>query len=477
MSILSSVSEAVSRTETTIPVGSVTRSVGLLLESAGPPARVGDKCHVYTGSGGPPIICEVVGFTEEQILLMPFDDVQDIGAGSRVEVAGHQMTVPVGEAMLGRVLDGLGNPIDALGAIGSDAEYPVNADPPPALARRKINQVLPLGVRAIDGLLTCGLGQRVGIFAGPGVGKSSLLGMIARNAKADVNVIALIGERGREVGEFIERDLGPEGLKRSVVVVATSDQTPVLRLRGAQVATAIAEYFRDAGRNVLLMMDSVTRFAWAQREIGLATGEPPTRNGYTPSVFAALPRLLERAGSSEKGSITALYTVLVEGEEMDDPVASTVRATLDGHVVLSRKLATMGHYPAIDVLESVSRLMTEIATEEHIMMAQEIRASVATYRESEDLINLGAYVSGTNPRVDRAIVLREPTNVLLRQRTTENTSFGDTLAAMEEILSVPQPPTPQGLAQDLQVQGRAPGDDMLAPFEAARLDSPQAQSH
>ena len=457
MTVLARVSDAIREAQAARATGAVSRSIGLLLESAGPPARIGEKCLVHADKNRAPIVCEVVGFTDERLLLMPFEEVQDIGAGSRVELVGGQMTVPVDESMLGRVLDGLGEPMDGLGPIHSKQSYPVNSDPPPALSRTKINQALHLGVRAIDGLVTCGVGQRLGIFAGPGLGKSVLLGTIARNTKADVNVIALIGERGREVGEFVERNLGPKGLKRSVVVAATSDRPPVLRMRGAQVATAIAEYFRDTGRNVLLMMDSVTRFAWAQREVGLATGEPPTRNGYTPSVFAALPRLLERAGNNAAGSITALYTVLVEGDEMDDPVASTVRATLDGHIVLSRRLAAMGHYPAIDVLDSVSRLMPQICSDEHNMMAQELRALIAAYRESEDIINLGAYVSGTNARVDRAIVLKEPIDALLRQSAQEATTFEDTLAGMEEILSVPQPVEENARARKLQA-----GEEMRA---------------
>lgn len=454
MTVLSRIREAVREVPRANATGKVARSVGLLLESLGPPARIGEKCVVHSTSGRPPIVCEVVGFTGERLLLMPFEEVHDVGAGSVVEVVGGQMTVPVADQMLGRILDGLGQPIDGMAPIAAEAHYPVNADPPPALSRRKISQALPLGVRALDALITCGVGQRMGIFAGPGVGKSSLLGMIARNTKADINVIALIGERGREVGEFVERDLGPEGLKRSVVVCATSDQPPVLRMRGAQVATAIAEFFRDRGHNVLLMMDSVTRFAWAQREVGLATGEPPTRNGYTPSVFAALPRLLERAGNSATGSITALYTVLVEGDDMDDPVASTVRATLDGHIILSRRLASLGHYPAIDVLESVSRVMPQICDETHRTMAREIRAAMAAYGESEDLINLGAYVAGTNPRVDRAVTLKEPIDILLRQSEYEPSGLDDTRAAMEEILSIPQPNADrrQAVAGKLQTQ-------------------------
>jgi len=470
VTVLSRIRAAVREVPRANATGKVARSVGLLLESLGPPARIGEKCVVHSTSGRPPIVCEVVGFTGERLLLMPFEEVHDVGAGSVVEVVGGQMTVPVADQMLGRILDGLGQPIDGMAPITAEAHYPVNADPPPALSRRKISQPLPLGVRALDALITCGVGQRMGIFAGPGVGKSSLLGMIARNTTADINVIALIGERGREVGEFVERDLGPEGLKRSVVVCATSDQPPVLRMRGAQVATAIAEFFRDRGHNVLLMMDSVTRFAWAQREVGLATGEPPTRNGYTPSVFAALPRLLERAGNSATGSITALYTVLVEGDDMDDPVASTVRATLDGHIILSRRLASLGHYPAVDVLESVSRVMPQICDDTHRTMAREVRAAMAAYRESEDLINLGAYVAGTNPRVDRAVTLKEPIDILLRQAEYEPSGLEDTRAAMEEILSIPQPIADprQAVAGKLQMQESAG----VQPAAAGR---PQAQ--
>ncbi len=438
MSLMTRVREAVRETATVRATGVVARAVGLLLESMGPPARIGEKCLIHAGQDRSPITCEVVGFTDERLLLMPFEEVLQIGAGSIVESLGGQMSVGVGQEMLGRVLGGLGEPVDGLGPLRCLEDYPVNGDPPSALSRRKIAEVLPLGCRAIDGLLTCGVGQRMGIFAGPGLGKSTLLGMMARNAQADVSVIALIGERGREVGDFIERDLGPEGLRHSVVVVATSDQPPVMRMRGAQVATSVAEYFRDQGANVLLLMDSLTRFAWAQREVGLATGEPPTRNGYTPSVFAALPRLLERAGNSAGGSITGLYTVLVDGDDMDEPVASAVRATLDGHIVLSRPLAAMGHYPAIDTLNSVSRVMPQICSPEHLMMAQEIRAALAAYKETEDLINLGAYIGGTNPRVDRAITLKHPIEVLLRQGATEASSFEDTVAAMEEILSIPQ---------------------------------------
>ena len=451
MSLLDRVRGSVHHVPVGCARGTVVRSVGLLLESIGPPARIGEKCLVHAGLTRAPIICEVVGFTGERLLLMPFEEVQEIGAGSIVESIGGQMLVPVGEAMLGRVVSGLGDPIDDCGPLHCEHAYPINGDPPSALSRAKITRILPLGVRALDALVTCGVGQRLGIFAGPGVGKSTLLGMIARNTQAEINVIGLIGERGREVGEFVERDLGPEGLKRSVIVVATGDEPPVMRMRAAQATTAVAEYFRDQGCSVLLMMDSITRFAWAQREVGLATGEPPTRNGYTPSVFAALPRLLERAGNSSKGSITALYTVLVDGDDMDEPVASAARATLDGHIILSRRLATMGHYPAVDVLESVSRVTTQVCSPEHIIMAQEIRAALASYREAEDLINLGAYVSGTNPRIDRAIALRGPIEVLLRQGSHEASGFEDTVAGMEEILSVPQQISPQVHGAKLQI--------------------------
>jgi FliI/YscN family ATPase len=379
------------------------------------------------------MLAEVVGFRGDSLQMMALGPTESIAMGSEVVAAGSFVLCP-SDDWLGRVVDGLGRPLDGRPLPQGRAPCPVQGRPPAPLQRQRITEPMPLGVRALDGLLTCGRGKRLGIFAGAGVGKSTLLGMIARAARADVNVIALIGERGREVREFIERDLGAEGLARSVVVVATGDEPPLVRIKGAYVATAIAEYFRDQGSHVLLMMDSVTRFAWAQREVGLASGEPPTRNGYTPSVFAALPRLLERAGCGERGSITGLYTVLVEGDDLADPAADAARSILDGHVVLSRQLAGKGHYPAVDVLASVSRLMSDITTPDHRAAAQKLREALTHYQETEDLINLGAYVAGSNPRVDEAIALHGPITAYLRQHTHEVSDFAQTVTALERTV-------------------------------------------
>jgi flagellum-specific ATP synthase len=413
--------------------GRVTQVVGLVVESEGPSAHLGDICYIYNRGGDDAVLAEVVGFKQQLLLLMPLGELGRIGQGSRVINSHRSLTVAVGRSLLGRVLDPLGQPIDGLGPIDSQKRYPVHRTPPAAMQRRRIREPLTFGVRAIDGLLSVGHGQRVGIFAGSGVGKSTLLGSIARGSSADVNVVALIGERGREVREFIERDLGPEGLSRSVVVVATSDQPAVVRLKGALAATAIAEYFRDQGKHVMLMMDSLTRFAWAQREIGLAIGEPPTTRGYTPSVIAMLPRLLERAGNSETGSITGLYTVLVEGDDLNEPVADAARSILDGHIVLKRELAAFGHYPAIDVLGSVSRLMNDIVDPSHRSAAQAVRELIATYKSSEDLIQLGAYVAGSNPQVDRAIALRPEVQKFLIQQPEERTEWEDTTQRLKEL--------------------------------------------
>lgn len=413
----------VGRTDTVRVNGRVSQVIGVLVESRGPACGVGEICEIHIGRNETPVLAEVVGFKESHTLLMPFGSVANIRPGSQVIATGSSLRVSVGRELLGRVLDGLGNPLDGKGSIHEEAEVSASAQPPHPLSRRRISECLPLGVRAIDGLLTVGKGQRIGIFAGSGVGKSTLLGMIARNTAADVNVIALIGERGREVLDFLEKDLGEEGLARSVIVVATSDQAPVIRLRGAQVATAIAEYFRDHGSDVLLMMDSVTRVAWAQREIGLAAGEPPTTRGYTPSVFAVLPQLLERSGTGARGSITGLYTVLVEGDDMNEPVADTVRGILDGHIVLSRDLAAKNHYPAIDVLPSVSRLMPEVTTKLHRKCAGTMRDVLATYRSSEDLINIGAYAKGSNPSIDFALSKIEGVNAFLKQSVDEKVNF------------------------------------------------------
>ncbi|GBF71999.1 flagellar protein export ATPase FliI [Paenibacillus sp. 598K] len=407
--------------------GKVTQVIGLTVESEGPDASVGDVCLIYPAKAAKPIKAEVVGFRDNKVILMPLGDLQSIGPGCDVVGTGKPLTVQVGSELLGKVLDGLGQPLDGSFIPKRMPHYSTNNLPGNPLARPRVQEPLSIGVRAIDGLLTVGRGQRVGIFAGSGVGKSTLLGMIARNTSADVNVIALIGERGREVLEFMEKDLGPEGLARSVVVVATSDQPALIRMKGALIATSIAEYFRDRGLNVMLMMDSVTRYAMALREVGLAIGEPPATRGYTPSVFAALPKLLERAGTGPSGSITAFYTVLVDGDDMNEPIADAVRGILDGHIVLSRAIAHKGHYPAIDILQSVSRVMKEIVTEEHQDAANELKRLLAVYRDSEDLINIGAYQSGSNREIDRAIEYIDRINGYTQQKTTENVGLDDSI--------------------------------------------------
>jgi flagellum-specific ATP synthase len=407
--------------------GRVSKLIGLTVESQGPAVNMGEICMIYPLRGDAPIISEVVGFRGETVLLMPLGEMGGIGPGSKVVATGELFQVEVGENLLGRVIDGLGAPIDGRSRPEFHKKYPVLNQPPNPLLRNRILEPMPLGVKALDGLLTIGKGQRIGIFAGSGVGKSTLMGMIARNTKADINVIGLIGERGREVREFIENDLGEEGLSRSVVVVATSDKPALVRVKGALLATAIAEYFRDMGKDVVLMMDSLTRFSMAQREIGLAVGEPPVTRGYTPSVFAVLPQLLERAGNSDKGSITGLYTVLVDRDDMNEPISDAVRGILDGHVVLSRRLATQGHFPAIDVLESISRVMPNIITDEHLRAAQSFKEVMAVYKESEDLISIGAYLKGTNPHIDHAIDKREIFRDFLTQQVRENVTFDETL--------------------------------------------------
>lgn len=395
-------------------IGTVTRLVGLTIEGRGPLCTVGELCRIHPLGGGQPIPAEVVGFHERAVLMMPLGDVAGLGPGSRIESLGRPLAVRVGEDAMGRVLDGLGRPLDGGPPIRGGL-FPLDNHPPQPLRRRRVQEPLSLGVRAVDALLTCGKGQRLGIFSGSGVGKSTLLAMMARNTEADVACIGLIGERGREVREFLERDLGEEGLRRSVVVVATSDQPPLVRIKAALLVTAIAEYFRDQGRDVLLLMDSVTRVALAQREVGLATGEPPATRGYTPSVFTFLARLLERAGPGERGSITGLYTVLVEGDDMLEPVADTVRGILDGHVVLSRRLAERNHYPAIDVLASVSRLMIELASPEQWAAAGRVREILSTYAQAEDLVNIGAYQPGANPGIDRALSRIDDVRAFLQQ--------------------------------------------------------------
>jgi flagellum-specific ATP synthase/type III secretion protein N (ATPase) len=416
------------------PTGQVTRVIGLTVESRGISARIGEVCDIVVPGEAIPVKSEVVGFLDNNTLLMPLGELRGIYPGCTVVPSGRSLTVRVGQHLLGRIIDGLGKPIDwEEPNWNTGAETAVDNTPPNPLYRKRINDILATGVKAIDGLLTCGKGQRLGIFSGSGVGKSTLLGMIARHGSADVNVIALIGERGREVREFIEKDLG-EGLAKSVVVVATSDQPALVRLKGAFVASAIAEYFRDQGKDVLLMMDSVTRFAMAQREVGLAVGEPPATKGYTPSVFALLPKLMERSGMGVNGSITAFYTVLVEADDMSEPIADAVRGILDGHIVLSRGLASKAQYPAIDILESVSRLMPELATEEHYKTAMSIKENIAIYRDSEDLINIGAYVRGSNAKIDKAIKYSDPISSFLKQGINSGYSFEEVIAAMADII-------------------------------------------
>jgi flagellum-specific ATP synthase len=414
----------------------VVEVAGLVVESAGPNAAIGEICFIATPQGQ--IRAEVVGFRDDRCLLMPLGDLSGIKPGQTVEATGRALEVPVGNILLGRVLDGLGVPMDGRGDIQAERYANTQATPPDPLSRSVICRPLSTGVRAIDGLLTLGEGQRMGIFAGSGVGKSTLLGMVARNCEADVNVICLVGERGREVREFMEHDLGSEGMARSIVVCATSDQPAVVRIKAAFTATAIAESFRDQGKRVLLMMDSVTRFAMAQREVGLAIGEPPSTKGYTPSVFALLPKLMERAGTSANGSITALYTVLVDGDDTNEPIADAARSILDGHIVLSRKLTSRGHYPPIDLAASLSRTMPLTDTPEQIEMARTFRELLAAYTDVEDLVNLGAYKFGANPLADRAIERYPGMMNFARQRKDESSSFNETLASLAEALPAPK---------------------------------------
>lgn len=414
-------------------LGRVVKVVGLTIESVGPDAKLNDLCRISSNSKENTFyLAEVVGFKEKKILLMPYDSVEGIGPGCTVENLGHPLEVPVGEELLGKTIDGLGRPLDKT-KLQTKMTYPVEAMPPDPFEREMISEVLSLGVKAVDGLITVGKGQRIGIFAGSGVGKSTLLGMFARNTKADINVIALIGERGREVREFIERDLGEEGMKRSVIVVATSDKPALIRNKAAKTATAIAEYFRDQGKDVLLMMDSLTRFSMAQREIGLASGEPPVTRGYPPSVYAEMPKLLERAGNASVGSITGLYTVLVDGDDFNEPITDTARSILDGHIMLSRKLGHKNHYPAIDVLQSISRVMSQITTSEHKAVAGKLKNVLATYNEAEDLINIGAYKSGSNKHIDYAISKIDAINEFLMQGVNEKFNFADILQMLEDL--------------------------------------------
>ena len=419
--------------------GIVTDMTGLVIEGNGPFVPVGS--HVMVHSGTQQIPAQVVGFRKDKILLMPYGDLQGISPGAVITAEEGNMDVPVSDALLGRVIDALGNPLDGRPLPIMPDSTQLYREPPNPVSRRRIEECFDLGVRAMNGLLTVGVGQRMAIMAGSGVGKSTLLGMIAKHSSSEVNVIGLVGERGREVREFIERDLGPEGLKRSVVVVATGNQSALLRIRAAFTATAIAEYYRDQGKKVVLMLDSVTRLAMAQREVGLAIGEPPSTRGYTPSVFATLPKLLERAGTtSSEGSITGLYTVLVEGDDMNEPVADAVRGIVDGHIVLSRRMAGKGHFPAIEVLQSVSRVMSDIVPEELVRLASDARDILATYQEAEDLITIGAYKPGQNKRVDRAVRLIEKLNLFLKQRSSESTSLQDSWAILKHILTAPEEP-------------------------------------
>jgi FliI/YscN family ATPase len=417
--------------------GVVRRAVGLVIESAGPAVSVGDLCYLKGRDGAAEAPLEVIGFREATVLMMPLGPMPRIRAGDEIRAAGHETAgrgFPTGRAFIGRVVDALGQPLDGSGPILADERRPLHRAATNPLERESITEPLGTGVRAIDGLLTVGKGQRIGIFGGSGVGKSTLLGMMAKNTTADLNVIALVGERGREVRGFIERELGAEGMKRSVMIVSTSDEAPLVRIRAALAATTLAEYFKDQGANVLLIMDSVTRFAMAQREIGLAAGEPPSSKGYTPSVFALLPRLLERAGNySNGGSITGFYTVLVEGDDLNEPVADAVRGILDGHIVLSRQLAARNHYPCIDVLSSASRLFSDVATKEHRTAAGRVRELLAEYARHEDLISVGAYQQGTNPRVDEAIARHEQIISFLRQDRDEAVSYADAVAALRMV--------------------------------------------
>lgn len=416
-------------------LGKVVKIIGLTIESVGPDAKLNDLCKIVIDKArNISVMAEVVGFREKRLLLMPFESVEGIGVGCIVENTERPLAVSVGDELLGHTLDGIGRPTDMkrlTAAAGS--EYPVEAPPPDPMERDIIEEVLPLGVKAVDGLITVGKGQRIGIFAGSGVGKSTLLGMFARNTKADINVIALIGERGREVREFIERDMGEEGMRRSVVVVATSDKPALIRNKAAKTATAIAEYFRDQGKDVLLMMDSLTRFSMAQREIGLASGEPPVTRGYPPSVYSEMPKLLERAGNSDKGSITGLYTVLVDGDDFNEPITDTARSILDGHIMLSRKLGHRNHYPAIDVLQSISRVMSSIVATDHRVLAGKLKNVLATYQEAEDLINIGAYKSGSNKNIDYAIEKIDQVNAFLQQDIYEKVDFEEMISRLNEL--------------------------------------------
>ncbi|MFP4528272.1 MAG: flagellar protein export ATPase FliI [Candidatus Kapaibacterium sp.] len=431
---ISRLAEVIRETDTLRRVGRIRKVVGLVLESEGPKAPIGEVCVLRDHNKNEVSRSEIVGFVDEnRILSMVLGELDKISPGMEIIATGESLNIKVGDSLMGRILDGLGHPLDGAGPVRNFERRSIYAHPPNPLLRQRIKKPIATGIRAIDGMLTFGKGQRVGIFSGSGIGKSTLLGMIARNTSADINVIALIGERGREVKEFIEKDLGEAGLSRSVVIVATSDTPSLVRVKAALVATTVAEHFRDQGLDVMLMMDSATRFAMAQREVGLTIGEPPTTKGYTPSVFSLLQKTMERAGTSEHGSITGLYTVLVEGDDMNEPVADTTRGILDGHIVLSRDLASMGHYPAIDSLQSISRVRRDVISAEHYKAAQKLQELMAIYREAEDLISIGAYQKGSNPRLDKAIELRDEINGFLTQEIEEFCDYEETLDRLLKI--------------------------------------------
>lgn len=422
--------------ETISHIGKIENIVGMTIEASGGKAAIGDICHIYSENERGQVLAEVVGFKNDRILLMPYDQMTGMSAGNFVRNTGQQLRIPVGDFLKGRIIDAMGRPIDGQAPFETDQYFSIKSPYINPLTRPPIHERMDFGIKPIDGLLSIGKGQRIGIFAGSGVGKSTLMGMIARNVKADINVIALVGERGREVLEFVQNDLGPEGLARSVLVVATSDQSAMLRSKCPIVATAIAEYFRDQGKDVILMMDNLTRFSMAQREIGLAVGEPPIARGYTPSIYAELPKLLERSGNFESGSITGIYAVLVEGDDTNEPIADTVRGILDGHIVLTRKLANANHFPAIDINASISRLMNAIVTVEHKELASKLRDILSTYDQNSDLISIGAYKAGTNPKVDQAIAKIDQVNAFLKQGVNEKVSYEE---CMELLMKCVKP--------------------------------------
>ena len=425
--------DIINSAQTIKDIGKITEIIGLTIESDGPKSSIGDLCYIYNNYGDKPTMAEVVGFKRDKNLLMPLGNPDGIRPGAFVVNTGGAMKIGVGNQLIGRVLDGLGNPIDTLGEINFTEYRSTKADAINPLKRKRITEPLALGIRSIDGFITVGKGQRMGIFAGSGVGKSTTIGMMAKNTSADINVIALIGERGREVKEFIEEILGPEGMKRSVVIAATSEQPSLVKIKAAFVATSIAEYFRDKGKDVLFMLDSITRIAMAQREVGLAIGEPPATRGYTPSVFAIMPKLMERAGTNEFGTITGLYTVLVEGDDFNEPISDTARSILDGHIVLSRDLAHKNHYPAVDVLQSLSRVMGDVTTKEHRNAAGALRNLLAVHRKNEDLINIGAYVKGSDPNCDKAISMMDSINSFLLQSTSDKFDYESTVNQILEL--------------------------------------------